>query len=133
MLCTIYWETKHLHSIWLLHVVVGDGGGGLSSIWNVFTDITFVVYDYISLVDLGDMPGTCPPVGPNSFIYTYIFTKTHLHWRSMPPNPHLPYRKSWICHCIWSLAFRPNESNSQLPRCKCNRNSGRMHQHKSSN
>ena len=40
--------------------VVGDGGGGLSSIWNVFTDVTLFVYDY-----------------------------------------------------MWSLAFRPNESNSQ--------------------
>ena len=53
----MYWETKHFHSTWLLHVVVGDGGDGLNLIWNVFTDRTFF-YDY-----------------------------------------------------IWSLAFRPNESN----------------------
>ena len=31
-----------------------------------------------------------PPMGPNSFIFTYIFTKSHLHQRSMPPKmgPH---------------------------------------------
>ena len=38
---------KTFHSIWLLHVVVGDGGGGLSSVCNVFTDITLFVNDYI--------------------------------------------------------------------------------------
>ena len=42
MLHSIYWETKHFHSTWLLHVVVGDGGDGLSLIWNVFTDRTFL-------------------------------------------------------------------------------------------
>ena len=32
----------------------------------------------------GCMP---PPMGPNSFIFAYIFTKKHPHQRSMPPPP----------------------------------------------
>ena len=31
------------------------------------------------------MLGTCPPMGPNSFIFTYIFAKKHTRQRSMPP------------------------------------------------
>ena len=31
------------------------------------------------------MLGTCPPMGPNSFIFAYIFTKKHPCRRSMPP------------------------------------------------
>ena len=65
MLHSIYWETKHSHSIWLLHVVVGDGGGGLSSIWNVFTDITFVVYDYMWSLDFRPNESNCQTLDPN--------------------------------------------------------------------
>ena len=44
----------------------------------------------ISLVDLGGGGGeraghTPPPMGPNSFIFAYIFTKKCPHWRSTPP------------------------------------------------
>ena len=50
----------------------------------------------------GGMPGTCSPMGPNSFIFAYIFTKKHPHQRSMhPPNGCTPpYGKSWIHHCL---------------------------------
>ena len=34
-----------------------------------------------TLADLGGMPGTCPPMGPNSF----IFAENHPRRRSMPP------------------------------------------------
>ena len=44
-------ETKHFHSIWLLHVVVGDGG--FSELYRtVFTD-NFFVYDFIWSYDHG--------------------------------------------------------------------------------
>ena len=41
----------------------------------------------VSLADLGEgcAGRTPPPMGPNSFIFTYIFTKKHPCWRSMPP------------------------------------------------
>ena len=29
---------------------------------------------------------TPPPMGPNSFVFTYIFTKKHPCWRSSPPQ-----------------------------------------------
>ena len=55
----------------------------------------------------GSRWGACrahtPPMGPNSFIFAYIFTEKHLCWRSTPPPPNgcmPPYGKSWICHCI---------------------------------
>ena len=33
------------------------------------------------------MPGTCPHIGPNSFIFTYIFGEKHPHRRStLPPT-----------------------------------------------
>ena len=44
---------------------------------------------------------TAPPMGPNSFIFAYIFTEKCPCWRSTPPpngcTP--PYGKSWIRHC----------------------------------
>ena len=43
---TQYTGKQNISIVFLLHVVVGDGGGCLSSIWNVFTDISFVVYDF---------------------------------------------------------------------------------------
>ena len=40
-----------------------------------------------------------PPMGPNSFIFAYIFTEKRMRWRSMPPNGCTPpYGKSWIHH-----------------------------------
>ena len=38
-----------------------------------------------ALADLGGVPGACPPMGPNSFIFTYIFTKKCPRRRSTPP------------------------------------------------
>ena len=39
-----------------------------------------------ALADLGGHAGcTPPPMGPNSFGFTYIFTKKHPRQRSMPP------------------------------------------------
>ena len=38
-------------------------------------------------------------MGPNSFIFTYIFTEKCLRQRSTP----LPYGKSWILHWIFTL------------------------------
>ena len=37
------------------------------------------------LADLGGVLGAHPPMGPNSFIFAYIFTEKHLCRRSMPP------------------------------------------------
>ena len=39
-----------------------------------------------TLADLGGMPSTHPPMGPNYFIFTYIFSEKCLCWRSTPPN-----------------------------------------------
>ena len=43
------------------------------------------------LADLGGARAerTPPPMGPNSFVFAYIFTEKHLHRRSTPPmgNP----------------------------------------------
>ena len=39
----------------------------------------------ITLADLGGVPSARPPMGPNSFIFAYIFTKKCPRWRSMPP------------------------------------------------
>ena len=33
----------------------------------------------------GGMPGTRPPMGPNSFIFAYIFAEKHPHQRSTSP------------------------------------------------
>ena len=38
-----------------------------------------------TLVDLGGMPGACPPTGPNSFVFTYIFVEKCPRRRSTPP------------------------------------------------
>ena len=41
-----------------------------------------------------------PPMGPNSFVFAYIFTKKHRVGRCTPPNGCTPpYGKSWIRHC----------------------------------
>ena len=34
----------------------------------------------------GGVPSACPPMGPNSFIFTYIFTEKCPHQRSTPPS-----------------------------------------------
>ena len=58
--------------------------------------------EWSALADLGGRAGHMPPpMGPNSFIFAYIFTKKHPHQRSTPPNGCTPpYRKSLIRH--WS-------------------------------
>ena len=56
-----------------------------------------------ALVDLGGVPNTCPPTGPNASVFGYFFTKNCPCQRSMPPPNGCtnPYRKSWICHwCV---------------------------------
>ena len=56
----------------------------------------------------GGVPGACPPppMGPNSFVFTYIFTKKCPRRRSTPPlmAARPPYGKSWIRHCISVVA-----------------------------
>ena len=37
-------------------------------------------------MDLGGVPGARLPMGPNSFVFAYIFTKKCLCRRSTPPN-----------------------------------------------
>ena len=51
-------------------------------------------------ITLGSMPSTCPPTGPNSFVFAYIFAKKCPRWRSTPHpvGPRPPYGKSWIRH-----------------------------------
>ena len=40
----------------------------------------------LSVVDLHTkVSSACPPTGPNSFIFTYVFTKKHLCQRLVPP------------------------------------------------
>ena len=61
----------------------------------------------LALVDLHTkFSGTRPPAptGPNSFIFTYIFTKKHLRQRSMPPpnGSTPPNGKSRIRPCLGS-------------------------------
>ena len=55
-----------------------------------------------ALADLVGWHAGCmpPPMGPNSFVFAYIFTKKHLHQRCIPPlmDACPPYGKSWICH-----------------------------------
>ena len=43
--------------------------------------------------------GRRPPIGPNSFIFTYILPKSaHIGGpRPLPQWVHNPYRKSWVC------------------------------------
>ena len=36
------------------------------------------------LADLGGVPGAHPPMGPNSFVFAYIFTEKCPRRRSMP-------------------------------------------------
>ena len=45
----------------------------------------------------GGMPGTCPPMRPNSF----VFACAHIGGPCPPlMGAHPPYGKSWICHCV---------------------------------
>ena len=47
-----------------------------------------------------------PPTGPNSFVFTYVFTKKHLCWRLAPPPTRVgapPNRKSWIRPCLYTI------------------------------
>ena len=46
----------------------------------------FDSHDFATLVDLGGVPGARPPMGPNSFVFAYIFTKKHLRQGSTPPQ-----------------------------------------------
>ena len=43
----------------------------------------------------GGRAGACPPTGPNSFIFAYIFTEKCPHWRPKPPKmgPRPPLQK----------------------------------------
>ena len=47
-----------------------------------------------TLAGLGGVSGACPPMGPNSFVFTHIFVEKRPRRRSTPP-----YGKSWIRHC----------------------------------
>ena len=56
----------------------------------------------------GGRAGLTPsPMGPSSFIFTYIFTEKCLRQRSLPPlmGACPPYGKSWIRH--WNLFAAP--------------------------
>ena len=57
--------------------------------------------DTSTLADLGGVPGARPPMGPNSFVFTYILTQKCPCQRSTPPlkGARPPYGKSWIRHC----------------------------------
>ena len=55
----------------------------------------------ITLADLGGVPGTRPPKGPDSFVLTYKIFETGVHAPSTRSTP--PYGKSWIRHCITFL------------------------------
>ena len=62
----------------------------------------------LSLADLAG--GGRHAMGPNSFIFAYIFTEKHLRRRSTTPlmgacPPH-HYGKSWICYWLCNLNYR---------------------------
>ena len=48
-----------------------------------------------------------PPMGPNSFIFTSIFTEKHCIGGPRPPLTGAcpPYGKSWIRHCIHTKQY----------------------------
>ena len=51
---------------------------------------------WMALADLGDVPCSRPPMGPNPFVFAYIFAKKYLRQRSTPPPPqqvHAPLRE----------------------------------------
>ena len=64
------------------------------------TSKTSVVYNTLADLGGGHARRTPSPMGPNSFVFAYIFTEKHPHRRSTPPNGCTPpYRNSWIHHC----------------------------------
>ena len=78
----------------------------------VFVWVNFLenlIFVCISLADLGGGRAgrTPPPMGPNSFVFAYIFTEKCPYQRSMPllTSARPPYGKSWIRHCISYIFF----------------------------
>ena len=65
------------------------------------------------MLTLADLRGACrahaSPMGPNSFVFAYIFTEKCLHWRSTtPPNGCTPpYGKFWIRHWLTLKSYCP--------------------------
>ena len=49
----------------------------------------------------GASQASFPPMGPNSFLFAYIFAEKCPCWRPTPllKGPHPTYGKSWIRHC----------------------------------
>ena len=78
----------------LLHVCNTSYGVIMYHILNLYVNCSGESRGHRSLADLGGVSGAHPPMGPNSFIFAYIFTEKHPHRRSTPP-----YGKSWIHHC----------------------------------
>ena len=77
----------------------------------------------LSLADLHTkFSGARPLTGPNSFVFTHIFTEKHPCQRSTPPPPkrvHAPYRKSWISPCLWTSDRQQRPTAVKSPACKC--------------
>ena len=90
-----------------------------------------VVHIIIIAVSLADLhtkfSGARPsPTGPNSFVFTYIFTEKCPQQRSMPPPPH-PMGPSPSCGKSWirpwdysthSTCFQFGQIHCPLPNCK---------------
>ena len=57
-----------------------------------------------------------PPMGPNSFVFTYIFTEKYPHQRSTPPKTGLcpPYGKSWTRPWLLSVQYKFLSSSCNL-------------------
>ena len=82
-----------------------------------------------ALADLGRRAGrTPPPTGPNSFIFTYIFTKKCWHRGSTPPNGSTPppYGKSWIRPLFRSIYLLSHPVGSLCSRVKTKKHFLRM-------
>ena len=64
--------------------------GGMDPLGGGHEPLTWALFGKNALADLAGVPGACPPMGPNSFIFAYIFAKKHPHQRSTPPNGSTP-------------------------------------------
>ena len=57
------------------------------------------IYIYNALADLGGVLGACPPMGPNYFIFAFIFAKKHPCQSSTPPQ--------WVHTPLWETLDPP--------------------------
>ena len=70
---------------------LGGGGGACRAHATPYGTKFFHFHIHFICGSRGGMPGACPPpMGPNSFIFAYIFTEKCPRWRSTPQWVHAP-------------------------------------------